>query len=213
MNEKEPQKPKADSVKLQHSHKYFGGPYSYKNSSRIAKDKKAALDPEKLHEMVLMTRPGQISRVSIALPEEDIRAGVFPQHNTIFHLDESANEIDEEDIMPSAIDETNYQTGLELIEAKDLKPYEHLKDIVALKKSGFEKRICSMTKTRLAKIKAQFSHLSEFAFNQMLDITRPDKRDFTVWYKIISEKSTVIIAYPCEKTKYTNFVQLIHRHY
>jgi hypothetical protein len=203
-------KSKSDSVRLQHRHNYFGGPYSYKNSYKAAKDKKAALDPEKLHEMVLMTRPGQISRVSIALPEEDERAGVFPQHNTMFHFSDSDEEYDEDEMMPISIGEDDYETSLELIEAKDLNPYKHLKDVVSLKNSGFEKRVCSMTKTRLMKIQAQFSHLSEFAFNQMLDITRPDKRDFTVWYKIISKKSTVLIAYPCEKTKFTNFVQVIH---
>lgn len=206
----EPPKEKKDSVRLQHKHNYFGGPYSYKNSYKAAKDKKASLDPEKLHEMVLMTRPGQISRVSIALPEDDERAGVFPQHNTMFHFSETDEEYDEDEFMPVSIGEQDYETNLELISAKDLSPYTHLKDVVCLKNSGFQKRVCSMTKTRLTKIQAQFSHLSEFAFNQMLDITRPDKRDFTVWYKIISKKSTVLIAYPCEKTKFTNFVQVIH---
>jgi DNA-binding cell septation regulator SpoVG len=209
MQDKKPEA-KNDSVKLQHTHKYFGGPYSYKNSSKIERDKQVGLDPEKIHEMVLMTRPGQISRISIALPEEDARAGAYPQHNTVFYINETDEEIDEDEIMPSTIDHEDYQNNLELVHAKDLSPYLHLKDVVSLKNAGFEKRICSMTKTRLAKIKAQFSHFSDLAFNQMLDITRPDKRDFVVWYKIIQAKSLVMIAYPNEKTKQTNFVQIIH---
>jgi hypothetical protein len=204
------EKPKADSVRLRHEHKYFGGPYSYKNSSKISKDKKISVNPENSHEMVLMTRPGQISRISIAFDELDERAGQYPQHNTIFHFDENNENYDEDEYMPSDIKEDDYETCLELVDAKDLSPYTHLKDVPSLKKAGFEKRICSMTKARLSKIEAQFSHLSQFAFNQMLDITRPDKRDFTVWYKIIAKKSTVLIAYPCEKTKFTNFVQVIH---
>lgn len=207
MSEEVP-KPKAESVKLQHRHHYFGGPYSYKNSTKVPAEKKINSDNSK--ELVLMTRPGRISRVSISLPEEDARAGVFPQHNTMFHFSENEVDYDEDEHMPVSISAEDYENNLELITAKDLKPYEHLKDVVSLKEAGFEKRICSMTKQRLVKIQAQFSHLSDFAFNQMLDITRPDKRDFTVWYKIIVKKSTVIIAYPCEKTKFTNFVQLIH---
>lgn len=201
-------KPKKDSVKLEHKHHYFGGPYSYKSSAKAAKGKQVALDPENLHQMVLMTRPGQISKVSIALPDDDLRAGIFPQHNTVFHETEIDEDI--EDILPTSIKEDDYTNSLELIRAKDLNPYKHLTNIVLLKQAGFQKRVCSMTKARLSKIKAQFSHLSDFAFNQMLDITRPDKRDFTVWYKVIHKNSTLLIAYPCEKTKYTNFVQVIN---
>jgi len=51
--------------------------------------------------------------------------------------------------------------------------------------------------------------LSTFAFNQMLDINRPDKRDFIVWYKIIEKNNQIIIAYPNEKDKTTNFIQVI----
>ncbi len=199
---------KPASVKLQHTHKYFGGPYSYKSSVRASEGKSVGLNPENGHELVLMTRPGQVSKVTIALPEASLKAGTFPQHNTMFHYDESDEELDDE--MPSFISQDDYENNLELVQAKDLSPYLHLSDIVGLKKAGFEKRICSMTKSRLSRIQAQFSHLSDLAFNQMLDITRPDKRDFTVWYKIISKSSQVLIAYPCEKTKYTNFVQVIH---
>ena len=39
MSEEVP-KPKAESVKLQHRHHYFGGPYSYKNSTKVPAEKK-----------------------------------------------------------------------------------------------------------------------------------------------------------------------------
>ena len=208
MTEPPPEKkPSIDSVKLQHKHRYFGGPYSYKNSAKFKQGKYASINPENSQELVLMTRPGMVSKVQIALPDETLKAGTFPQHNTMFHFEE----VDEdEDVMPTGINEDTYENSLELITAKDLNPYAHLSDIISLKKSGFQKRVCAMTKSKILKIRKQFSHLSEFAFNQMLDITRPDKRDFTVWYKIIAKSSLVLIAYPSEKTKYTNFVQVIH---
>ena len=146
-----------------------------------------------------MTRPGQASKMSIALPEEDERAGTFPQHNTNFKNQ------DDDQILHT----DEYVKTLELIPSRTLDPYAHLIDVPNLEKAGFKKRVCSMTKSRLDKIKEQFSHLSDFAFNQMLDIPRPDKRDFNVWYKKLTKGNQVIIAYLAEKTKQTNFVQVI----
>jgi hypothetical protein len=187
---------KADLVKLEHKHNYIGGPYAYKNSSKKGK----RLDPENLTELVLMTKPGIAAKVSIAMPEEDERAGNFPQHNTVINI----NETDEDEIVNE-----DYSQNLELLPARTFDAYGHLTNTKQLKASGFEKRICSMTKSRLDKIQAQFSHLSTFAFNQMLDINRPDKRDFIVWYKIIEKNNQTIIAYPNEKDKTTNFIQVI----
>ena len=187
---------KADLVKLEHRHNYIGGPYAYKNSSKTGK----RLDPENLTELVLMTKPGIAAKVSIAMPEDDERAGNFPQHNTVI------KNIQKED--DEIVDEDFTQT-LELLPARTFDAYAHLTNTKQLKASGFEKRICSMTKNRLDKIQAQFSHLSTFAFNQMLDINRPDKRDFTVWFKVIEKNNQVIIAYPNEKEKTTNFIQVI----
>lgn len=171
-----------ESVRLEHKFNYVGGPYAYKNSSKTGK----RLDPENLTELVLMTKPGQASKVNIAFPQEDKRVGVFPQHNS-----------------------PEFKQTLELIPSRNLDPYANLGSIENLEAKGFQSRICSMTKQRLAKIHAQYSHLSEFAFNQMLDITRPDKRDFQVWFKRNEAANQVLIAYPSEKTQQTNFVQVI----
>ncbi len=188
---------KADLVKLEHKHNYIGGPYAYKNSSKTGK----RLDPENLTELVLMTKPGIAAKVNIALPEDDTRAGNFPQHNTI--VKKAQKEEDE------VLIEEDFSKNLELLPARTFDAYAHLTNTIQLKAAGFQKRICSMTKNRLEKIQAQFSHLSTFAFNQMLDINRPDKRDFLVWFKIIDKHNQIIIAYPNEKEKTTNFIQVI----
>lgn len=196
MTEKPPEKkPNHDRVNLEHKHNYVGGNFAYKNSSKKGK----RLDPGNLKELVLMTRPGQASRMSIALPEEDQRAGTFPQHNTNFK-----NQDDDE-----IFHTDEYVKTLELIPSRTLDPYAHLTNVSNLEKAGFKNRICSMTKSRLDKIKEQFSHLSDFAFNQMLDIPRPDKRDFNVWYKTLAKGNQVLIAYLADKSKQTNFVQVI----
>jgi hypothetical protein len=186
----------ADLIRLEHRHNYIGGPYAYKNSSKTGK----RLDPENLTQLVLMTKPGIAAKVSIAMPEDDERAGNFPQHNTVIkNIQQDEDEILDQD----------YTKTLELLPARTFDAYAHLTNTKQLKASGFEKRICSMTKNRLDKIQAQFSHLSIFAFNQMLDINRPDKRDFSVWFKVIEKRNQVIIAYPNEKEKTTNFIQVI----
>jgi hypothetical protein len=147
-----------------------------------------------------MTKPGIAAKVTITMREEDDRAGNFPQHNTVI---KSVQEDEDEFV------EQDYSQNLELLPAKTFEAYSHLTNTKQLKSSGFEKRVCSMTKNRLDKIQAQFSHLSTYAFNQMLDIKQPDKRDFTVWFKIIEKNKQVIIAYPNEKEKTTNFIQVI----
>ena len=185
--------PPIDEVKLEHKYSYVGGHYAYKNSSKQGK----RLDPENLKQLILMTKPGSASKVSISLPNEDQRAGNYPQHNTIVA---GANE---QELSSNFIDD------LELIPSRTMDPYVNLSDVASLQKAGFEERICSMTKQRLDKVQAQFSHLSSFAFNQMLDIPAPDKRDFSVWCKAIKKNNQVIIAFPCKKTKQTLFAQVI----
>ncbi len=185
--------PAIDEVKLEHKYSYVGGHYAYKNSSKGGK----RLDPENLKQLILMTRPGHASKVNISLPDQDARAGIYPQHNTIIANAEDMEMAD------------NFINDLELIPSRTMDPYAHLTDIKSLEKSGFEQRICSMTKQRLDKVKAQFSHLSDYAFNQMLDIPAPDKRDFPVWYKALPKNNQILIAFPNKKTKHTIFVQVI----
>jgi len=202
MSEPEEKLPNTDNVRLEHKFNYVGGPYAYKNSSKTGK----RLDPQNLQELVLMIKPGAASKVRIALPVEDLRAGAFPQHNTSFY--EPAQEVDEyEESLDN--DPQDFQESLELIPARYLTPYSNLTDLANLKEEGFQRRICSMTQSRLKAIRAQFMHLSDFAFNQMLDIPRPDKRDFIVWYKVLANAGQVIMAYAGEKTKKTNFIQVI----
>ncbi len=185
--------PPHDEVKLEHKYSYVGGHYAYKNSSKGGK----RLDPENLKQLVLMTRPGYASKVNISMPDQDTRAGIYPQHNTIIASNEDL------ELTDSFIDD------LELIPARTMEAYAHLTDIKSLEQAGFEKRVCSMTKQRLDKVKAQFSHLSSYAFNQMLDIPTPDKRDFPVWCKVLPKTNQVLIAFPFQKSKHTIFVQVI----
>ncbi len=194
MSDKEPKKDEQeiDEVNLQHRFSYVGGHYAYKNSSKSGK----RLDPENLKQLILMTKPGQASKVNISMPGQDARAGSYPQHNTVI----SGTDVLEKD---------EFVDDLELIPSRSMDPYAHLTNIKSLEEAGFEKHICAMTKQRLAKIKSQFSHLSDFAFNQMLDIPAPDKRDFAVWYKALPKNNQVLIAFPAQKTKQTIFVQVI----
>lgn len=189
-NNNEPKEPKVDEVQLSHRFNYVGGHYAYKNSSKKAK----RLDPQNLTQLVLMTKPGRASKVSISMPQQDARAGVYPQHNTM---------------VPESEDSEAFIKTLEMIPARSMDAYANLIDIKSLEQGGFSPRICSLTTQRLDKIKAQFSHLSDFAFNQMLDIPTPDKRDFEVWFKAIEKVNQVLIAFPAKKTKQSIFVQVI----
>lgn len=199
MEDKEKNNP-IDYVKLEHKHNYVGGPYAYKNSSK----KGTRLDPQNFSELVLMTKPGIATKMTISVPVHEKRAGVFPQHNTVL----IKNEIIDQDFLDIENDPNNFKDSLELLPCKTLEAYFNLSDGKQLKEEGFDKRICTLTKTRLEKIKSQFSHLSDLAFNQMLDIPSPSKRDFVVWYKTISPYQ-IIIVYLSTRSKKTIFTQVL----
>jgi hypothetical protein len=178
----EPIKP-VEEVKLEHRHLYIGGPFAYKNSSKSG----SILNPENFEESIMMLDYGKARKIKIAVSDKDPRAGTFPQHNS----------------------PDEYKTDLELIDSKLLEPYAHMSTLNQLKESGFEHRIASMTRERLRRISKQFSHLSEFTFNQMMDIPTADKRDFDIWCKMLPKHHQVLIAYPKSKTEQTIFAQVL----
>jgi hypothetical protein len=82
-------------------------------------------------------------------------------------------------------------------------------DVETLEKNNFQLSIVPMTKDRLSKLQKQLSHMSPYAFNQMMDIPRPDKRDFKVYYKIIKKTRQIITVYPHRKSLQSLFAQVV----
>lgn len=173
----------APEVSLEHRHNYVGGAFAYKNSSQRG----VMLDPENFQETVMMIGRGKARPVRIAVAPEDTRAGAYPQHNS----------------------PQEFREDLQIIESKSLDPYERMIDVPTLESMGYKHKIIPTTKDRLLKIHSQFAHLSKFAFNQMMGIANPDKRDFDVWYKHIEKANQLLVAYPYKKTGVTVFVQVI----
>lgn len=185
----EEKKPHKD-VQLKHNFNYVGGAFAYKNSSKKGK----LVDPENLKKSVLIVGYGKARPVSVAHQKEDPRAGHYPQHNS----------------------PEDFRATLEKIPARSLKPYESLIDIPSLESKAFTPVIASMTRDRLRRLATQFSHLSQYAFNQMMCIATPDKRDFKVWFKPLPKKDKndpkqTMIVYPYEKTGQTVFAQLVQQ--
>jgi DeoR/GlpR family transcriptional regulator of sugar metabolism len=81
--------------------------------------------------------------------------------------------------------------------------------VETLEKNNFQLSIVPMTKDRLSKLQKQLSHMSPYAFNQMMDIPRPDKRDFKVYYKIIKKTRQIITVYPHRKSHQSLFAQVV----
>ncbi len=183
MTEADETKPQIADVKLEHRHNYVGGAFAYKNSSTSAK----MLDPENFQETVMMIGRGKARPVRIAAPTKEERAGAYPQHNS----------------------PRDFRQELEIIESKSLEVYERLNDIQSLEDNGYKHIVVPLPRERLARIHAQYAHLSKFAFNQMLGIPNPDKRDFDVWVKRIEKSRQLLVAYPYKKTGVTIFVQVI----
>jgi len=183
MVEPEITKPTIQEVKLEHRHNYVGGAFAYKNSSKNSK----LLDPENFQETVMIIGRGKARPVRIAAPDQETRAGAYPQHNT-----------------PKA-----FRGNLEVVESKSLDPYLRLNDVHSLEAAGFKNILVPFPRERMAKVHAQYAHLNKFAFNQMLGIPNPDKREFDVWAKKIEKNKQIIIAYPYKKTGVTIFVQVV----
>lgn len=184
-NKKEDQeKPKPHKdVRLKHTFNYVGGAFAYKNSSA----RKKLLSEEELQKTVLIVDYGKARPVSVIKAEDDPRAGLYPQHN-------SAEEFTHE---------------MEILPARSLEPYQDLTDIDKVKAKGFEHKIATLTKDRLNRIAEQFSHLSRYAFNQMMCIGTPDKRDFDIWFKKSKKTGQAIIVYPNPKTGLTQLIQVL----
>lgn len=183
MSEDKDIKPNIEEVKLEHRHNYVGGAFAYKNSSTNAK----LLDPENFQETVLMIGRGKARPVRIAAPQTETRAGIYPQHNS----------------------PDDFRSNIEIIESKSLDAYVRLNDVKSLEEAGYKHIVAQLPRERLARIHAQFAHLSKFAFNQMLGIPNPDKREFDVWVKRNDKAKQFIVAYPYKKTGVTIFVQVI----
>ncbi len=183
MSEEKDIQPNIEAVKLEHRHNYVGGAFAYKNSSTSAK----MLDPENFQETVMMIGRGKARPVRIAAPDVETRAGIYPQHNS----------------------PDDFRQHIEIIESRSLDPYVRLNDVQSLEAAGYKHIVATLPRERLARIHAQYAHLSKFAFNQMLGIPNPDKRDFDVWIKKNEKNKQLIVAYPYKKTGVTIFVQVI----
>jgi hypothetical protein len=171
-------------VSLKHKFNYVGGAFAYKNSN----SKSSILNPESFREEVLMIGYGRARKVRVAIEEADPRAGSYPDHNS----------------------QQDFRESLELIPARTLEPYKHMSEIASLEANGYKRSVSSLTKEKMRRIQHQFSQLNRYAFNQMMDIPTPDKRDFDIWYKEIPKRNQLVIVFPQTKTALTNFAQVIN---
>ena len=170
-------------VNLKHNFNYVGGTFAYKNKKKI----KRPISEDNSRETIMMIGYGKARKVTLAMPDQDKRAGIFPQHNSV----------------------GNFQTNLELLPARNLDPYSVMVNVETLEKNNFQLSIISMTNERLSRIQKQMSHMSPYAFNQMMDIPRPDKRDFKIYYKMIKKTRQVITVYPHRKSGEALFAQVV----
>jgi hypothetical protein len=180
--EKNKQHPDVD---LQHTFNYVGGAFAFKNS----KKKREIIDPKNEEKSVLITGYGKARPVSVNKPELDPRAGVYPKHNS----------------------PEDFKLELEVLESKSFESYQNLSDVEKIKAKGYKHKVVSITKERLNEIYEQFSHLSIYAFNQMMCINAPDKRDFDVWYKTNKKTGQSVVIYPHSQTGLSQFIQVIEK--
>lgn len=151
---------------VEHVHKYFG--------SGVKQAKMPKYDQyDESNSQIIFTEPGKARLVELKLPDEDPRAGEFPQHNSIGDI----------------------PTKVDLLPSLKLDLFEKLATEEALTAAGFETKVCSITKKRIEAIQKQFENLSLTCFSEMMCIDdKVKQRDYDVHYKF-GKDDEVFIAY------------------
>lgn len=170
----------ADGPKITHQYNYMS-PFSYKKKSKELAGE--------ARESVVMTSPGQARPVVYNPIEQDMRVGIYPQHNS--HGD--------------------FHSKKSVLEAITFETYAQYIDSIELERCGFEFRKISLTKKKLKAASDQFAHLSREAFRQMMCIFVPDKRDFEIWVKHDEDTRTTQVAFTNDQSGFVQFVQTIER--
>jgi hypothetical protein len=138
---------------------------------------------------IIYTGPGKARLVEILLPDQDPRAGRFPQHNS----------------------EGPFPENLEVLPSLTMDFFEEFHTIDSLEEIGFEKYTCSLTKKKIAKLQSQFCNLSNLSFNEMMCLNHQEeqKRDFDIWHFTIDQE--LVIAYVNPQYNFVQFFQTIIR--
>jgi hypothetical protein len=137
--------------------------------------------------LVLYTGPGQARVVELRLPQQDSRAGNFPQHNS-----------------PGPLPEL-----IEIIPSLTLEKYRDFHSVESLIFSGFQVENAILTKKRIAKIASQFANLSIECFRGMMCTSVNDnKRDYPVWTRR-EDNGEILIAYINPEQDLIQFMQSI----
>jgi len=162
-----------NGFKVEHFQKYFSD----------SNKKKDLLDPNK-NNRIVYAKPGQALSVEVVC-SEDVRAGIFPQHNS----------------------QGDFPEELELNPSLKLDLYENLINTDLLEENDFFKVTVSLTQKRTAQIYDQFSHLSPVCFEEMMSFDVDSKqRDFDVYVKE-AEDGFVHIAHLNRHFGFTQFFQ------
>jgi hypothetical protein len=150
---------------VEHDHKYF--------SNKASKNE---LIDESKDNQVIYTGPGQARVIELVdLGNQDQRAGLFPQHNSVGDFPEDFA------INPSL----------------QLNKYQGLSTSQLLEDNGFFEDKATMTKKKLSQIQNQFANLSPLCFEEMMCISSDAKqRDFNVWAKFDDNETTVAYINP-----------------
>lgn len=164
------------AFRVEHKYNYF------REKPRLRKNLRDDIPTQ-----VLYTGPGQARIIEVKLPQNDPRAGNFPQHNSPGDFSES----------------------IEIIESITLEKFQRLHTIECLIEAGFEEENAIVTKKRIAKIANQFANLSTTCFRGMMCISaNDDRRDYPVWVRR-DEDGEVVIAYINPEQELIQFIQTI----
>jgi len=146
----------AREVQLQHATNYLrpmSKPKTFKE--------KISINGKNSHNKIIYSTPGRARSLELLLKPTDLRAGVYPQHNS------------------SAC----FTQNIEQLKSVSFGDYKGMLAPADLELRGFTKTTAPMTQKRLMQLAKQFEHMNLEAFKQMICVYDTKQRDYDVYIK------------------------------
>ena len=180
----------AREVKLQHGFNYLSNRSRPKSFSEHK-----TFNGKNSQNRIIYNAPGRARTVELVLKDSDLRAGAYPQHNSV----------------------GCFSQNIEQLVSANFGDFSGMLMPFDLEQRGFVKTKVAITRKRIYQIAKQFSHMSLEAFKQMICIYDDKQRDYDVYVRKIEgdifskTDSQTVVAVFNPTLNFLQFVQVLQK--
>ncbi len=135
---------------------------------------------------IIYSSPGKARSVELVMKDRDLRAGIYPQHNS----------------------QGFFSQDIEQLESLSFNEYKGILSPTDLEFRGFKKQTACMTQKRFYKLASQFAHMSTEAFKQMTCVYDTKQRDYDVYVR-----TSEVPGLTWTKTQYETAIAVFNPHF